>query len=495
VKYKQLNQKHDCWNGDLLEKYDALYQGGHVFRNLANRFLNKNALEPSEVYQARIRESTYEPFINSIVNQFASQLFSSPFIVRSNSEELDIFYSEFKEKCNDNGDDLLTFTRAVFINSLIKGCAWVLTELPNDGEPLPEDLATYNDKGLGIVKISTVEAEDVFDWEVDDRNNLIWVITHKVDKKRYSPYDTRNTVTETWKIYDQADVETFQISYEANKKPNNDTPIPTLGKISHRFPKVPFVCLKIPAGLWLVNRLADAQIEHFRMNNALGWSMRRACYPTAVYKSNSDAIKLNTSNDNFGIKIGESESFDWISPPVDSFTEIAKRVDQFKNDLHSLAMQMSLSVANGSGAIKRSGESKKQDSKSTEIILYAYADVVKAFIEELYELISDARGDQDIKFSIEGMNEFTSEDSKETLETLQAIKDLNIPMIQECEPLQKELARQIVHVTLPDLAQNVKDEISDYITKYKFQPIEAKPIVEVPSKLTPTIPTQKPAVG
>lgn len=483
MKLKDLNAKHDSYLGkrdqglfqkhslDLYTKYQALYEGGELFHKNIQCFLNKNLLEGPDQYALRTREAYYESYINSIVNQFASQLFSSPFVIRTKSDDdgyysptvssdLDSFYSQFKEDCDLSGTDLVSFMRDVFITALIKRCGWVLAEMPSVDLPIPDNLLDEQQAGIGRAYLSLLQPDCVFDWEVDEYNQLLWVITFQREMRREDPRVPRKIITDTWKIYDAQNVETFQLQYEVNKLPNKDIDVPSISKKPHGFTRVPFISLTLPKGLWLVNRLADAQIEHFRLDNSLSWAMRRACYPTAVYKTDDDDKgSLTRSPDGFAVKIGAKEELEWLSPPTNSFDVMMKMASSIKDEIYRLATQMALAVDNSAAAVGRSADSKAQDAQSTEICLHAYADLVKETVEEIFELISDARGDTDVVFSIEGMDEFNVLDVGEILANTKAAKELNLPS----PTFQKEMQCKAAEALLFNVSQEIKDQIRQEI--------------------------------
>ena len=380
MKLKALNQTHETYNKDLISKYQSLYEGGECFRKNLRSFMLQNPIESSENYQLRLREAHFESHINSIVNQFGSQLFSCPFVVKSDPESIDEFYSEFKEDCDLNGKDLNTFVQHLFLTSLIHGKAWVLLNLPDDANLPPENLLDYKERGLGRVWLQDIEPNEVLDWEFDEFGQFNWVITHTTECKRPDPRSEVRVMVETWKIYDQVEVETFQIVYEKGKKPKDEAIVPSLGKKKHGFPRVPLLKIYLPEGLWLVNRLADAQIEHFRMSNALAFAQRSSCSHLLVLSTNGDEIKQTSG---FGIKIGSDDDLKFISPSSESFQVIKDQVSTLKDEIYRLSQQMALAVDNSPGTIKRSGESKSKDSESTKIILSSYAEVVKGFVEEI----------------------------------------------------------------------------------------------------------------
>ena len=473
MKIKTLSQKHDsCYFGAEYQKYQALYEGGRAFRDKIKSFLTKNAIESDAQYSRRANEACYNGYINSIVNQFRSQLFSSPFVIRTEPEESDSFYTkDFTEDCDLEGSDFQNFMSNVFTTALVKCSSWILAEMPDDEDPPPDNLLDEQERGLLRGWIKELQPDLVFDWEYDSFGQLKWVITYSSETRRDDPRLARTMITETWKIYDSADVETFSITYEQGKRPTADEEIPSLGKRPHKFTRVPLIRLEMPIGLWLVNRLADAQIEHFRMDNALGWAMRRACYPTVVYKAEKpEEANIRASTDGFAVIIGKDEDFKVVSASSESFEVIGKRVATFKDEIHRLALQMSLAVDNSPGALKRSGDSKAMDAQATEICLQAYAVIVKAAVEEIFELISDARGDTSLVFSIEGMDQFNVVDFDSVLNAAKLAKDLDI----KSDTFHKELDSKVAESLLANVSQVVKDTIRKEIMTAKETEVAPK---------------------
>lgn len=471
MRLKTLNQRHSCSTPDLFCKYQALYEGGQLFHKNINKFMNQSLIEDGFTYNARKREAYYLPYINSIVNQFASQLFSSPFAVRVKDsdnqllEQIDEFYAEFKEDADLKGTDLSDYLRAQFITALIKGCAWFLAELPEDDNPPPDNLLDYQSRNLGRAWLCSLKPDDVLDWEYDEFNQLIWVITHTSKCIRPDPRQERELTVETWKIYDQQEVETFSITYDKNHRPKPEDIIPSLGKKPHGFTRIPLIEMRLPVGLWLVNRLADVQLEHFRQINSLSWAFRRASSPTLVFKTdgNSEDSRMQFS-DGFGVKIGKEESLEYTKAPSDSFDSMMKQVSSLKDELYRLATQMALSVDNSASTVKRSGDSKAQDAQATEICLHAFASIVKETIEEIYELISDARGDTNITFSIEGMDQFNVIDVDQVINSAKIAKELNL----QSETFNKELQVKVAEALLPNISQESKDTIRQEIMSAKI---------------------------
>lgn len=433
-------------------------------------------MEAGDVYLLRKRDAFYRSYVGPIVDFFAAQLFASPFSIRTTIDGKtaapDLFYGLFREDCDLNNTDLTDFMKARFLTACVKGSSWWLVEMPDD-EGLPaESRIDWAERDLGRARLCPLEPENVLDWETDEYGQLTWAITYKKEMRRDDPRLERTLVTETWKVYDRAEVETFQVTYDPKKKKlRADDEIPSVSRVPHRFPRVPLVQLRLPEGLWILNRTADAQIEHFRLSSAMSWAIKRTCYPMLIFKS-VDPSKPPQTGAGYALAIDVKESFEWISPTTAAFDVLDKQLTSHVTEIYRISQQMAHSVDNNmSAAIGRSGESKAIDNQATEICLHAYGDIVREAIEATFELVSDGREEFEVKFSIEGLNKFSLNDITIALANLKATQELGI----RSDTLRKELAFKAADMLLPDAAQQIKDQIRAEIEEPLPEPAPAPP--------------------
>lgn len=461
MKYSALNTRNPNCDLQLFRKYQSLYEGGKLFKENIREFLTPNQMDPPDVYQLRIKEASYRSYIGPIVDSFASHLFSAPYAIRTDRDFKSVgdeFYSQFKEDVDLCGTDLTSFIKSKFIESLVKGTSYWLAESPDDGGEKALDRQEWLDRGLDRIKLCAIPTDCVLDWECDDYGDYVWINLHYKEVKRVSPDQNRDLITETWKIFNQETVDVYRIIYSKKNPPKPEDIIPKVESYQHGFNKVPLVKLCLPEGLWLLNRAADAQIEHFRLSTALGWSLRKAAYAIGIFKLKENSPIVNGAGQ--GIIIGIDEDFSFAEPKGTSFSILQNEIKNQKDEIYRIAVQMAQSVDNNSAALGRSGESKNADNASTEIILHAYADIVKEAIEKTFELISDARGDVDLHFSIEGMNKFHLQDAQILVDTAKTAKELAI----NSPTLYQELNYRVAESLLPwDTSQEVKDKIREEI--------------------------------
>ena len=486
--YKTLSQKHPLCDADLFRRYDALYRGGKGFKEHLESFLPINPLEDVGTYELRKQQAAYRSYVGPIADFFAAQLFSSPFHVRAGkdgkTEAPDLFYAELREDVDNAGTDLATAMKAWFLTALSKGVAWCLAEKPSEGGVAPESLLDWRKRGLGRVRVLAVAPEDVLDWEVDEAGQMLWAIVHSKKLRRDNPREARTMCTETWKLYDATDVETFSITYDPRKvQLRPDDIIPTLGRKPHDFLQVPLIEMRLPEGLWLLNRTADAQIDHFQLSAAMSWAIKRTCYPVATFQTEEEDVPKVCSGSI--IKIGKEESFGWVAPPATSFEVLATQIYAQVLEIYRVAQQMAHGMNASAAALDRSGQSKAADNAATEICLTAYATHVREWIESLFELVSDGRGDIDVKFSIEGMTEFNLDSKTGEVNNIKTALDMAVPS----KTFNKELFFGLVNLLMADASQATKDKIREELEEDAAKP-EPEP---APAQTSPGVPGQAPA--
>jgi hypothetical protein len=488
-----LDLKHPSYDADLWRRYDAIYRGGAAFRALIGEFLPQNQAEEADRYERRKVQAPYRSYVGPIVDFFAAKLFSAPIVIRAKSRETDAviepdaFYSTFKEDCDRLGTDLDDFARSRISQAFVKGRAWHLVEMPDDGDEPPLNRADYDARKLGNARVHDLENEQVLDWDVDEDGHLLWVIVHTVEKRRRDPRAGRAGVVERWAIYDRQNVETFEAVWQVKKNQygqvsgTEERPevAQSLGVKPHGFARVPLVRLGFVGtrgvrtkvrgsvlalspsaveGLWLTNRLADSQVEHFRLSAAMSWNLKLTCYAMAVFKLEDGAEgerRMPTMGTGYGTCIGVSESFEWAAPPTQHLAIMREQIDAERTELYRVANQMAQGIDNNAAAIGRSGESKAVDAAAAEVCLRVYGAIVKEAIEQTYDLIAEARGEHDICWSVEGLDTFNLGDLDTVVEGATKAKLLDI----QSPTFWREVSCRIVDMLVPHVDQQTKQTI------------------------------------
>ncbi len=159
------------------------------------------------------------------------------------------FFAIAGGRLDREGTALTDFLRRQFIESLIAGASYVLVDFPRASRKAG---TRAEEDALGASRAYLVDyaADDVINWSLDDHGNYEWVVirTKSIKKDRVEDPEWR---TETrWAYYDK---QTFRI-YEKN---DGESAVKLVDQGTHGLAKlgqVPLFALRIPEGLWMLNR-------------------------------------------------------------------------------------------------------------------------------------------------------------------------------------------------------------------------------------------------
>ncbi len=437
------------------------------------------------MYHARKAEAHYTGYVGPILDFFSAKLLSAAILARPKSRSVleskgpdapdavvDSFYAQWKEDVDGAGTDLVDFIRSRFSSACVKGRSWWLVEMPEDDGAV--SLAEWESRRLGDGYVTALDNEQVLDWEVDGRGQLEWAIVHSFETRRPSVGLSRGRVRETWRVYDAATLTTYAVEYDPTKGEPRPESAVLVGSRNHGFSRVPLVRLgfvgvrgvKVKVGgrtvrlsssaiegFWLMQRLADPQIAHFRSEAALDWNIKRTCYAMPVFRV-VDTTKPPVMGAGYYIMIGEKEGCEWIAPPTDHLDLVSKRSHDLKDAIYRVANQLAQSVDNSASVQRRSGESKQADASSTEVTLRVYGALCREAIEQTYELLSEGRGDS-VVWSIEGLDTFSLTDAEQVVDAATKAQGLRVGSLT----FQKELTLRVADALLPGVDQGTKDAI------------------------------------
>ena len=475
MKISTLDQRKPGVDLAQLEDYEALYKGGAAMKARQTRFQPQRPYEPDEHYRFRIASAHYLNYIGPIVNFFASSLFTDRLEIRSEPTEITPYYSAWRSDVDGAGTDLVEKLKKALTLALQHGHSWLLVDFPSSPEAAPETRAEWEAAGLADGYLCALEASEILDWRIDDRGQLSWAIQYRSEACRMTPYDTRDTVTETWTVWASEGWERYSITYPKGKRPGSETELSPVA--NGRLSGVPLVLIELPPVLWILDLLAEPQIEHMRNRNALSWSLGRTAYAQRIVKVRDREGDLPKSGAGYGIILAIDESIAWDAPPAEAFTPLADYTQDLKDEIYRVSSQMALGVENNSAAVGRSAASKKEDSSSTAVILKAYGKIICEATKKALSLLSSGRGDV-IEWTVSGLSKFASGDVSALVEQALGAQTLEIPS----PTFKRHLAGRVALSLSPDADQATRDAMLKEIEAgVSAEPTELPEVEEEPS--------------
>ena len=375
------------------------------------------------------------------------------------------WFAPFLGDCNGSGLDFLDFLRDAWLDVLIcQRSGWLVGTTAAVGQREAED-----EGGEAKSTVLTRFApEDILDWQRDPQGRLEWVLLREVCA--YRDFPNPRGIVET---YTHVDRESW-CTWQTGIKDEDGAPASRiLGEGDHGLGLVPFVMLEIPHGLWPANKLASWQTNLLNQENMVNYGQHTSCFLQPYLKSQGG--DAGAPNRVFGegilvhLRCGdgtrEGEEFGWSAADTSPLEFAAARIASKRDEGYRIVHQMALSVdAKAVDAVKRSGESKQEDHRATEVMLCAYGGYVRAAIEETLGIVSLVEGDG-TQWSCSGFDSYDAGTLDDELKTAALIGTFDIPSPTFSKKLYTRIAgRALTHLDEPS-KKKIETEIGEGIDR------------------------------
>lgn len=432
--------------------YRDLYAGGHDFKVRAGEYLLRRQKEALDVYGERLQRVFYENYIGSIVDWYASTLFRREPTVQFEGglASGQLFLTGFVDDCDRRGTALANFFRYCFTDALIAGRSHILIDFPRTASAAT-NRAEEDATGLSRAYLVRYQAEELINWSTDEFGDYDWVVLRQ-SMRRQPRVDSAETVEETyWYYYDRSEYRTYKRT-EGGKEPE---PIRLISQGAHALvlqQRVPVITFRVSDGLWLTNKAAHLQLEHFNKSNALAWAITMGLFAMPVIYSDREWNQI--VGESYYIQLGPSDKFGWTEPDGKVYQTAAANLETLKEEIYRVCYLSQASGEQQSGHAQ-SAASKQLDFTITQEVLRGYGAAVKDCIRRVLTAVSIARQD-DVAVSVSGLDEIDIADFAAELQNANQLLQMGI----ESQTLKREVYQRLAVKYLSDARQEIKDQIT-----------------------------------
>jgi hypothetical protein len=223
---------------------------------------------------------------------------------------------------------------------------------------------------------------------------------------------------------------------------------------------VPIFPLRVTEGLWLMNKAALLQLEHFNKSNALAWALTMGLFASPVIYSEREWNQI--VGESYFIQLAPGDRFGWTEPEGKVYQIAADNLIQLKDEIYRVCYLMTHAAGSDSAGQRQSGASKQRDFSITQEVLRAYGDAVKETMKQVLRAIAAARQDN-ISIDVSGLDEFDIADFSNELDDGQKLLSLGI----ESETMKKQIYKKLAFKFLSDVRQEIKTQIAQEIEGQK----------------------------
>ncbi len=206
-------------------------------------------------------------------------------------------------------------------------------------------------------------------------------------------------------------------------------------------------------GMWLMNKAASLQLEHFNKSNALAWALTMGLFAMPVIYSDSEFKQV--VGESYYVKLGKDDRFGWTEPEGHVYRIALENIDRLKEEIYRVCYMLHQAGGAFSKNAALTGVSKQRDYLVTQEVLRGMGDRVKDMLKKLLRTLAEARQDE-IAIGVAGLDEFDIGEFSSELEDAERLLRLGVPSPTLRAEVQKKLAMKY----LCDASQEVKDRIA-----------------------------------
>jgi hypothetical protein len=438
----------------MWRRYRDLYSGGEQLRERASEYLARRHKEPGQVYAERLSRVFYENYIGSIVDWYAATLMHRvPNITfEGNSPAAKTFYADLSNNCDLRGTSLSEFFRQRFVETLVCGASYIVADFPRANGPAATR-AEEDASGRSRAYLTSYSADEVVNWNYDDAGALEWIVIRTSCLQQSNITDAKWERETRWIYYDR---ETFQIYC----KRGDSKEIELIDEGRHGFAnlgRVPVFQMKVSDGLWLLNKSALLQLEHFNKSNALSWALTMGLFALPVIYSDREWNQV--IGESYYIQLGPTDRFGWAEPEGKVYQIAADNLVKLKDEIYRVCYLL-IQAGETSGGSQQTALSKQMDFGTTEEVLRSYGDTVKDAMKQVLWAIAEARQDG-ISIDVSGMDEFDIDEFSGELDDAKKLLALGIGS----PTLVKQIFKNLALKYLSDARQEIKNRVVDEIDR------------------------------
>ena len=193
--------------------------------------------------------------------------------------------------------------------TLIAGQTHILVDFPRISN-VPNNRAEEDATGLSRAYIVQYQSEDLMNWCVDECGDYEWVVLRQ-KIRRQPKVDSAQVIEETyWRYYDRSEYRVYR-----RVEGESSTGVVLIDSGSHAFSReqrVPLIRMQVSEGLWLMNKAAHLQLEHFNKSNALSWAITMGLFAMPVIYSDREWNQI--VGESYYIQLGPTDRFGWTEP-------------------------------------------------------------------------------------------------------------------------------------------------------------------------------------
>jgi hypothetical protein len=411
---KELLVTHEDYKPSQMQKHQDFYEGGDKFTKNKDKYLFYRMYErqpgpgPQAMRAARLQSASYTPHAAGLINFFVSAIMQAePGILATGPKEKVEYYHSLNTNIDGKGQDLPALVNTRLLQMMLHHRAYFAVKFPKPNEEYV-DLNSQRMAGVLDAQIYGKDAVDIDDWECAD-GKVIWFRTHCVEWVRSSSFGPRDREKHTWAYITDASIQEY-IAYRSKEDADKDQWPEDAEAVAqelqaHELKALPIVPIELPAGLHIMNAMFPVALSLFNREASEDFALDSSAYalPVVYTKKELNAV---VASELAMFKLDPTDKFEWAVPTSSHFTALASSASVKRENLFLAVQAVSIQAATKDSSGRSSGVAKHHDLSMLSTLLSAFASALKDALEKTLAAIRNARGDDDVKLEVTGLDNF-----------------------------------------------------------------------------------------
>ena len=476
MKVKLLNATHPDYDGEHLNRLEALASGGKAWRAIKGELYPQRFAEPTDVYQERLDNALYTNHAGGILTVLAAMLLSKEPTVEMNGD----WVQAFLDNVDGGGTPLEQLAERAMLCALKQRTvyAWVQAK-GNQGQEFV-NRAQQEQAGALDTWVTLLEGRQVIDWEEDGQGNLRWVMVYGQDRRRTS-IEAGRVKVHRWTYIDPDVIRMWEweeTKDQADPQPEDNAEELEGSPFKHGWSRLPVCRMRLPMGIFAMGRLEDPAIGHARARNDHSWALHQAANELLAITSKSGAAPDGLGHGHF-LQLRRDEhgedSAAFVAPTGTAFEYLKEDIKDWREEVYRVLQQMAMAADSDSTRMSQSGESKNADWRATEVLLSAYAAQLRPFLVGILSLVTEMRGGQQT-VQVGGLEGYQEMDIMAFLESSAlAVEALGMSFTFKKAIAKQQVRRLLGQVEDETVVQTILGEIDAAVEVPLFEPTPPPP--------------------
>jgi hypothetical protein len=364
------------------------------------------------------------------------------------------FYNGFLDDCDRAGSNFVEFFRRAFIQALVYRQSFVLVDFPQ----VAGDFASRAEEdaaGRSNAYLVNYTPLDIINWKTDAAGNFEWFVIRSSETFQPALDSSGQVQRDTWTYFDRQEYRKYQLEAPPRRARHPKTEAPLVESGRHALSalgRTPLVPITLSDGLWLANKAALLQQEHFNKSNALAWALHMGLYAMPVIYSEREWHQV--VGESYYIQLGPQDRFGWTEPEGKVYQIAQENLDRLKDEIYRVCYLMTQAGGREAQNLGQSGVSKQRDYAVTHEVLRAYGETLKDAMKNTLRLVAAARQD-DVTVEVRGLDQFDICDLSSEVDDAAKLAQL----VAASPTFRKEMEKRLALKYLDDCDPAVKNQI------------------------------------